>query len=254
MNRREYLRIMAAAAGALSLRSPLFAAEDIGSATHRTPVLAEYERLRFGVSYHFSMNTFTGNDYETGSAPASTYNPTHLDVRQWMRVARDLGALDITWKISPQQRWELYRLIKGYSPNCIIVMNQAYYQSKRNQGRICEPASWPTDVINGEDCLPPAGGHDPHIIFEGKQYYMPFESWIPTGPPFKPLPPMHSWFWRPGFEMQPAEVIAQAYRECMNRNANLLLNVSPDTTGQLPEQSVATLQQVAGMIRNYRPL
>jgi alpha-L-fucosidase len=51
--------------------------------------------------------------------------------------------------------------------------------------------------------------------------------------------------------MQPAEVIAQAYRECMNRNANLLLNLSPDTAGQLPEQSVATLQKVAGMIRNH---
>jgi alpha-L-fucosidase len=65
---------------------------------------------------------------------------------------------------------------------------------------------------------------------------------------------MRSWFWRPGFEMLPAEVIAEAYRECMDRNANLMLNLSPDTTGQLPEQSVATLQQVAGMIRNYRRL
>jgi alpha-L-fucosidase len=49
--------------------------------------------------------------------------------------------------------------------------------------------------------------------------------------------------------MQPAEVIAQAYRECMDCNANLLLNLSPDTTGQLPKESVTTLQQVAGMIR-----
>src|SRR4051812_50126853 len=38
------------------------------------------------------MNTFTGNDYETGGVPASTYNPTNLDVRQWIRVARALGA------------------------------------------------------------------------------------------------------------------------------------------------------------------
>jgi alpha-L-fucosidase len=52
--------------------------------------------------------------------------------------------------------------------------------------------------------------------------------------------------------MQPAAVIAQDYRECMDRNANLLLNLSPDTTGQLPEESVETLRQVAGMIRNYR--
>ena len=351
INRREWLKTVAAAGAAAlapAARSPLLAAETAGPATHRTPALAEYERLRFGVSYHFSMNTFTGNDYETGSVPASTYNPTHLDVRQWIRVARDLGAryavltakhmsgfclwdskgydydvaasgnttdvvaefvaacreyrlrpgfyycildphnegkfdwdapvgdkyyalikqqltelhsryrdtfyqlLDITWKISPQQRWELYRLIKSYSPDCIIVMNQAYYQSKRNQGRICEPASWPTDVINGEDCLPPPGGHDPHVMFEGRQYYIPLESWIPTGPPYKPMPPMNSWFWRPGFKMQPAEVIAQDYRECMERNANLLLNLSPDTTGQLPEQSVATLQQVQHMIRNWR--
>ena len=132
-------------------------------------------------------------------------------------------------------------------------MNQAYYQSRRNQGRVCEPASWPTDIINGEDCLPPAGGHYPRVTFEGKQYYMPFESWIPTGPPYKPMPPMNSWFWRPGFKMQSAEAIAQDYRECMDRNANLLLNLSPDTTGQLPPESVATLQQLAGMIRNYRP-
>ena len=60
--------------------------------TTRTQPLAEFERLRFGVSYHFSMNTFTGNDYETGGAPASTYNPTHLDVRQWIQLAHDLGA------------------------------------------------------------------------------------------------------------------------------------------------------------------
>ena len=34
-------------------------------ATRRTQVLASYEAMQFGVSYHFSMNTFTGNDYET---------------------------------------------------------------------------------------------------------------------------------------------------------------------------------------------
>ncbi|HSB76647.1 MAG TPA: alpha-L-fucosidase, partial [Terriglobales bacterium] len=83
---------MAAAVAAGALPRPLLAAVEAAPATRRTPALAAYERLRFGVSYHFSMNTFTGNDYETGSVPASTYNPTHLDVRQWLRAARDLGA------------------------------------------------------------------------------------------------------------------------------------------------------------------
>jgi alpha-L-fucosidase len=38
------------------------------------------------------MNTFTGDDYETGAVPAVIYNPKYLDVRQWIRVAHGLGA------------------------------------------------------------------------------------------------------------------------------------------------------------------
>ena len=73
-------------------RRPATSAATVGPATARTPALAEYERLRFGCSFHFSTPTFTGDDYDVGAAPASVYNPTHLDVRQWIRVAHDLGA------------------------------------------------------------------------------------------------------------------------------------------------------------------
>ena len=61
-------------------------------ATTPTPALAAYEQLRFGCSFHFGLPNFTGDDYDVGSVPATTYNPTHLDVRQWIRVAHDLGA------------------------------------------------------------------------------------------------------------------------------------------------------------------
>jgi len=345
VNRREFSRGVAASVP-LVLAGTAYAraAGPTGPAAHPTPGLRKFEQLQFGVSFHFSMNTFTGNDYETGSAPASTYNPTHLDVRQWIRVARDLGAkyavltakhmsgfclwdsanydydvaaspnktdvvaafvaacheykvvpgfyycildphnegvfdwnipvkegyyqlikrqltelhsrypntfyqlLDITWKLSDEQRWELYRLIKKYSPQGIVVMNQAFYQSKRNLGRVCEPKSWPTDVINGEDALPPPEGHDPQVKFEGGPYYMPMESWIPTGPPYKPMPPMHSWFWRPGFETQSPQAIAAGYKACRDGRANLLLNLSPDTSGRLPEEAVEKLYEAARII------
>lgn len=348
MNRRALLHGMgrlATAAFAVPLLEALPAASQAEPATRRTSVLARYEQLQFGVSYHFSMNTFTGNDYETGSVPASTYNPTHLDVRQWIRVARDLGAryavltakhmsgfclwdseaydydvansgnktdvvaafmaackeyrlkpgfyycildphnegqfdwnspvsdsyynlikhhltelhtryrtpyyqlLDITWKLSQNQRWELYRLIKSLSPDCLVVMNQGFYQSRRNLGRTCEAASWPTDVINGEDTLPPPEGHNPHIDMAGKTRYLPMEAWIPTGPPYKPMPPMHSWFWREGFQMQSPGIIAHDYRACKQRKANLLLNLSPDTSGRLPEDTVKKLHEAKKLIR-----
>jgi len=344
MNRRRFSKTIAGASASLLLsRVDSAATRRIEPATHRTHALGEFEKLQFGVSFHFSMNTFTGNDYETGGVPVSTYNPTSLDVRQWIRVARDLGAryavlttkhmsgfclwdaadydydvaaspnktdvvaafvaackeygvrhgfyycildphnegkfdwdipvkegyynlikqqltelhskypntfyqlLDITWKVSDEQRWELYELIKKYSPHGIVVMNQAFYQSRRNLGHICEPKSWPTDVINSEDQLPPPEGHDPQVKFGGKTYYMPMEAWIPTGPPFKPLPPMNSWFWRPGFVTQSAEKIAAEYATCRKRNSNFLLNLSPDTSGRLPVEMVSTLQQAARM-------
>ena len=95
MNRREMLKRsggVAASVLAGGLVKPLWASDAVEPARQRTAALAEYEKLQFGVSFHFSMNTFTGNDYETGGVPASTYNPTRLDVRQWIRVARGLGA------------------------------------------------------------------------------------------------------------------------------------------------------------------
>ena len=346
MNRRSLLKRLSVPLASTLMRPMAAADSSPGPATERTPALAEYEKLRFGVSFHFNIPTFTGDDYDVGAVPATTYNPTHLDVRQWIRVAHDLGAkyavltakymsgfclwdskgydydvaasknktdvvaafvaackefglrpgfyycildphnegkfdwnsmipdkyfdlikhhitelhtqypntfyqlFDITWKITAEQRRELYRLVKKYSPNCIIVDNQGFKQSRTNQGRLCEAPSWPTDVINGEDTLPPLEGHDPHVTFEKKTYYMPFETWFPTGPIYPPMPWMHTWFWHPWYKTQPADILARVYRDCMAGNANLLLNLAPDNTGRLPEEAVATMQTVAEKIHS----
>ena len=240
------------------------------------------------------MNTFTGNDYETGGVPASTYNPTHLDVRQWIRVARDLGAkyavltakpcgfclwdsegydYDIAASRNktdvvaafmaackeyglkpgfllyprPAQRRQIrlglarprellqadqapaHRIAHSLSHAVLPVarhhlesfagtalgtlpshqIDEPRLHCGDEPGLLPEPPqsgthreipSWPCDVINAEDTLPPPEGHDPNVKVQGVTRYMPMESWIPTGPPYKPMPPMHSWFWRPGFE------------------------------------------------------
>ena len=338
MDRRAFLMQLAAPAATLARGA------QVTPATERTPPLAEYEKLRFGVSFHFSTPTFTGDDYDVGKVPATVYNPTHLDVRQWIRVARDLGAkyavltakymsgfclwdakdydydvaasgnktdvvaafvaackdagirpgfyycildphnegkfdwnslvpdhyyelikrqvtelhtmypntfyqlFDITWKLTAPQRTELYALVKRYSPDCIIVDNQGFKQSRRNRGRICEPQSWPCDVINGEDTLPPSSGHNPHVVFDRKHYYMPMETWLPTGPKYPPMPWMHTWFWHPWYKPQPAKTIAHAYKACMTGNANLLLNLAPDNTGRLPEDQVAMTREVVRLV------
>jgi alpha-L-fucosidase len=79
---------------------------------------------------------------------------------------------DMTWKLSLHERRELCRLVEKYSPNCVIVDNRSFKQSRVSEGRTCQAASWPTDFINGEDTLPPLEDHDPHVLCDQKPYYI----------------------------------------------------------------------------------
>ena len=53
--------------------------------------LQQWEKLGYGMFIHFSMNTYDGDEFSKGDKPASYYNPTKLDVDQWIGVARDAG-------------------------------------------------------------------------------------------------------------------------------------------------------------------
>jgi alpha-L-fucosidase len=50
-----------------------------------------WEQLRYGMFIHFNMNTFAGAEYDNGKMPAFGFNPSNLDVDQWIRTARDAG-------------------------------------------------------------------------------------------------------------------------------------------------------------------
>jgi alpha-L-fucosidase len=76
-----------AAAAATSLAdepSPMPAAE-------RTKLIADWEALKYGMFIHFGMSTFTGDEFGGVPAKSSAYNPTHLDVDQWIRTAKNAG-------------------------------------------------------------------------------------------------------------------------------------------------------------------
>lgn len=60
-------------------------------ARERTPLLARWEALRYGMFIHYGLGTFTDDEYGRKNSQAADYRPTALDVDQWIRVAKRAG-------------------------------------------------------------------------------------------------------------------------------------------------------------------
>src|SRR5690606_1229029 len=57
-----------------------------------TPEQLRWQHWGLGVFFHFGLNTFHGKEWSDGSLPAASFDPTHLDARQWVEVVRSAGA------------------------------------------------------------------------------------------------------------------------------------------------------------------
>ncbi len=68
-----------------------FAKEGKGAQRLTTLELRNWQTLKYGMFIHFGMSTFTGDELDNGKSPAQLFNPSRLDVAQWISVARDAG-------------------------------------------------------------------------------------------------------------------------------------------------------------------
>lgn len=60
-----------------------------------SPAQLDWHQLEYYWFAHFGPNTFSGEEWGTGSESASLFNPTNLDTRQWCRLAKQAGAKGI---------------------------------------------------------------------------------------------------------------------------------------------------------------
>ena len=50
-----------------------------------------WQQLELTTFFHFGVNTFTGKEWGTGKEDPKIFNPSALDARQWVRVAKEAG-------------------------------------------------------------------------------------------------------------------------------------------------------------------
>ena len=50
-----------------------------------------WQELEFIAFFHFGMNTFTGRQWGEGKEDPALFNPTSLDVYQWLKTCKDAG-------------------------------------------------------------------------------------------------------------------------------------------------------------------
>lgn len=56
-----------------------------------SPQQVAWQNLELGLFVHFGLNTFLNQEWGDGTDSPQVFNPTSLDAKQWVKVAKDMG-------------------------------------------------------------------------------------------------------------------------------------------------------------------
>ena len=149
--------------------------------------------------------------------------------------------IDIPHILGFEKRHEQYNHLATLTPDAVIAMNHGI----TNGSKVDITRSWPTDVMSIERNVPDSNrGYNPwqEVAVTGtdkRTCYVPAEVCDPIG---------YEWFHVPGDTPRSDQELLAMRLLIESRNANFLLNVPPDKSGRIPEDSVAALMRLR---RNY---
>ena len=185
--------------------------------------------LKVGLYYCFPRNFGHPDDKPClrGLPPEGQTDPAGFVKAQLTELMSNYGKIDLLWcdqfGHDMGEHWpDLFAHVKTLQPGCVIVGNNSRDLEK-------------SDVHSFEY---------PWLKERGLQY-LPEENNTVAAEVCDVLE--SSWFWRTDREMtrKSAREVADLLRVCNQRRANLLLNVAPDRSGRISDETVATLKQVA---------
>ncbi|WP_372661569.1 alpha-L-fucosidase [Cohnella sp.] len=164
----------------------------------------------------------------------------HGQVRE---LLTDYGKLDIMWfdfsygdlKGEAWRANELMEMIRSLQPH--IIVDNRLEASGEEGGSIYkkDPSFFSGDFASPEQIIPPSGLTDE----DGNP--IPWEACITLNNNWGYASSDHSY--------KSARTVIRKLVECVSKNGNLLLNVGPDATGVIPQQSLEILEEVGQWLR-----
>ncbi len=144
--------------------------------------------------------------------------------------------VDIPGVLGRGYRTFLYRTIAGLQPDCVIMMNNGFYDKDRYDVSY----AWPSDLMAIERGLPAGGAFSKWREIEGRRYCIPGEVCDPLG---------KDWFYVGGDKPRPDADLAGQLTRCLENRINLLLDVPPDTQGLIPIESRKALMRLRQSVK-----
>jgi alpha-L-fucosidase len=232
---------------------------NVGNSIYRKDLVKEYvaECRRQGIEPGFYYCLW-------GNAWRPNPNARAIILAQLHELASRYGKIAYFWLDMPHltgwlakdlSQQEIYDSLKNIDTDTVVMFNNTI-----QDGSVVQ--AFPTDVINGEMCLPPAQGHNPVRTLEGRICYLPFE--------YEPCSqqrgyellgrwdyPGAVWFTYGNgkrFVLSkpfPAEFLYRRIQVAYQRGAaSVLLACAPDYTGKFREHDVTQLVKLGKMLKD----
>jgi hypothetical protein len=155
------------------------------------------------------------------------------------------------WADTTLKSHESYDLLKSNNPKTFVHFNQHVQDGTSVR-------YFPTDILNGEERIPPLMGHNPNREIEGKNYYLPFEYEI-TSQRCDSLTLGNGlmkgsvWFTFPVSEFYPVDSLYHYIKQGFDRGgSNILLSTAPDKTGGYSKANGDSLIKLGKLIWNNK--
>jgi alpha-L-fucosidase len=163
-------------------------------------------------------------------------SPREVTLTQLAELAENYGPIYAFWidmqcwadpNLKPQ---EIYDLLKNKNPGTFVHFNQQVQDGTQIK-------YFPTDFLNGEERIPPEGGHKALREVDGRSFYLPFEYEITSQRCVSRtlgngLMSGSCWFTYTDSEFYPVESLFEYIKKNYQRGgSNVLLSTAPEKTG-----------------------